>query len=197
MAETTADVKRDIELTRDRISNTLDQLEQKVHVTQIIKDNPWPAIGLAVGAGFLMAGSHVDVRAAASTVAATRGASSKLGGVLDDLVANLMGGVSAAFEQRVESLVGELKHAIGAPPSGGSSSSSRSDFVSSGMAKSGMAAGGMAVSSAGSQSMHDAGGAGSSGPSTGASPSAGSFGASSGAAGSSSTSAAGYQPRAD
>jgi hypothetical protein len=118
MAETTADVKRDIELTRDRISNTLDQLERKVNVTQIVKDNPWPAVGLAVGAGFLLSGSSVDVKASATTLAATKGASSRLGTVLDDLVANLMTGLSAAFEQRVEGLVTELKTAIGAPTDG-------------------------------------------------------------------------------
>ena len=32
MAETTADVRRDIELTRNRISDTLEELEQKLNV---------------------------------------------------------------------------------------------------------------------------------------------------------------------
>jgi hypothetical protein len=204
MAETTADVKRDIELTRDRISNTLNQLEQKVHITQIIKDNPWPAVGLAVGAGFLLSGSSVDVKAAATTVAATKGASSRLGTVLDDMVASLMGGLSAAFEERLESLVGELKGAIGAPTDGSRArtGTSRSNFAAGGA--SGGLDGGMTVSSAGSQSMHDAGGPASTGMGTGASPAAGSasggsFGAAAGgsSAGASSTSAAGYQTRAD
>ena len=68
MAETTADVRRDIELTRERMSDTLTQLEQKLNVMQVVKDNPWPALAVAVAAGALLAGSRSDVRAAAATV---------------------------------------------------------------------------------------------------------------------------------
>ena len=117
MAETTADVRRDIELTRERMSTTLQQLEQKLNVMQVVRDNPWPALALAVGAGVLLSGSRSDVKAAAATVAATRGASSKVGTVLDDVVASLVGGLHDAFETRVTSLVDELKSAIGAPVS--------------------------------------------------------------------------------
>ena len=46
MAETTADVRRDIELTRERMSTTLQQLEQKLNVMQVVRDNPWPALAL-------------------------------------------------------------------------------------------------------------------------------------------------------
>ena len=133
MAETTADVRRDIELTRDRISNTLEQLEQKVNVTQIVKDNPWPAVGLAVGVGYLLSGSSVDVRASATTLA----------------------GLSAAFEQRVEGLVAALEAAIGAPATGGASSAR--GFSSAGSSSSADSGGNMghqmATSAAGSQAM--------------------------------------------
>jgi uncharacterized protein DUF3618 len=115
MAETTADVRRDIELTRERMSTTLQQLEQKLNVMQVVRDNPWPALALAVGAGVLLSGSRTDVKAAAATVAATRGASSRVGSVLDDVVANLMSGLHEAFDTRVTSLVDDLKSAIGAP----------------------------------------------------------------------------------
>ena len=115
MGETTADVRRDIELTRERMSETLQQLERKMNVMQLARDHPWPALALAVGAGVLLSGSRTDVKAAAATVAATRGASSKVGSVLDDMVANLVGGIHEAFETRVTSLVNELKTAIGAP----------------------------------------------------------------------------------
>ena len=114
MAETTADVRRDIELTRERISTTLAQLEQKTNVAQIVKDHPWPALAVAFGAGVLLSGSSADVKAAAATATATKGASSKVGTLLD-VVASLMGGVSLAFQSRVDSLVNELKQAIGAP----------------------------------------------------------------------------------
>ena len=84
MAETTADVRRDIELTRERISTTLAQLEQKTNVAQIVKDHPWPALAVAFGAGVLLSGSSADVKAAAATATATKGASSKVGTLLDD-----------------------------------------------------------------------------------------------------------------
>jgi hypothetical protein len=113
MAETPADVRRDIELTRERMSTTLDQLEQKLNVTELVRENPWPAIGLAVAAGFILSGSRADVRAAAATVAATRGASSRLGPVLDDLVSQVVSNVSQGFESRITGWVDDIRGAIG------------------------------------------------------------------------------------
>jgi hypothetical protein len=115
MAETPADVRRDIELTRNRISDTLQELEHKMNVTQIVKDNPWPALALAVGAGVLLSGTKADVKAAAATAMATRGASSRVGSVLDELVAQVVGGFHGAIEARIEGLANEVKKAIGAP----------------------------------------------------------------------------------
>jgi hypothetical protein len=115
MAETTADVRRDIELTRERMSSTIQELEQKLNVTQMVRDNPWPALALAVGAGIALSGSKADVKAAAATLAATQGASSKLGVVLDDLVATLMSSATEALHGQVDTWVGEIKTAIGAP----------------------------------------------------------------------------------
>lgn len=115
MVETTADVRRDIELTRERMSSTLAELEQKLNLTQVVKDHPWPALALAVGAGVLLSGSGADIKAAAATATATRGASSKMGAALDDIVARLMTGVHGALEDRINGWVDELKGAIGAP----------------------------------------------------------------------------------
>ena len=122
MAETTAEVRRDIEITRERMSDTLAQLEHKLNVMEIVRDHPWPALAVAAGAGFALANSRADVKAAAAAVKATDGASSKVGSLLDDLAATLIGGVSAALSQRVDGLVGELKSALGAPAASRSSS---------------------------------------------------------------------------
>jgi hypothetical protein len=115
MAETTADVRRDIELTRNRISDTLEQLEHKLNITQLVRDNPWPALALAVGAGVLLSGSRADVKAAAATVTATKGASGRIGTVLDDLVSHVVETFHGAVEQRIEGLATQVKQAIGAP----------------------------------------------------------------------------------
>ena len=115
MAETTADVRRDIELTRERMSSTLTELEQKLNVVQVVRDNPWSALALAVGAGVLLSGSGADLKAAAATAGATKGTSNKLGAALDDVVATLLRGVHDAIDQRINGWVGEVKSAIGAP----------------------------------------------------------------------------------
>jgi len=80
-----------------------------------VKDNPWPALALAVGAGVLLSGSRADVKAAAATVTATRGASGKIGTVLDELVSQVLQSVHGVVEQRIEGLANEVKRAIGAP----------------------------------------------------------------------------------
>jgi hypothetical protein len=116
MVETTADVRRDIELTRERMSSTLAQLEHKLNVMELVRDHPWPALAAAVGVGVLLSGSSADVKAAAATAAATRGASGRIGPALDDIVANLVTAVSVAFQDRVQGWVDEIKDAIGAPP---------------------------------------------------------------------------------
>jgi len=97
------------------MSSTLAELEQKMNVTQVVRDHPWPVLAAAVGAGFLLSGSSADVKAAAATAAATKGASGKMGAALDDVVATLLGGVHQALEERVTGWVAELKGAIGAP----------------------------------------------------------------------------------
>jgi hypothetical protein len=122
MAETTDDVKRDIEQTRTRITDTLQELEQKMNVAQMVRDNPWPALALAVGAGVLLSGSKADVKAAAVTVAATQGASSRISSVLDDIVSQVLVGFNSAIERKVEGLATEVKRAIGAPLVGTSTS---------------------------------------------------------------------------
>ena len=115
MAETTADVRRDIELTRERMSSTLAQLERKLNVTQVVRDNPWAAVGVTFGAGLLLSGTHADVKAGAATLMATKGASSRLAPALDDIVARLMQGVGEALQGHVDNLIEEVKLAIGAP----------------------------------------------------------------------------------
>ncbi len=131
MAETPAEVRRDIELTRSRISDTLQELEQKLNVSQLVKDNPWPALAVAVGAGVILSGSRADVKAAAATVVATKGATSRIGDVLDDIVAQVVAGFHGAIEQKIDGLANEVKKAIGAPAGNGRVNTPRQQPVSS------------------------------------------------------------------
>ena len=130
MAETTADVRRDIELTRARMSDTLQELEQKMNITQIVKKNPWPALAIAVGAGVILSGSRADVKSAAATVTATRGASGRLGGVLDDLVSQVVQAFHGAIEHRIETVAQDIRKAIVAPLMANRGSSSTGKYYS-------------------------------------------------------------------
>ena len=115
MAETTAEVRRDIELTRERMSSTLAELERKLDLMQAVRDHPWPALAIALGAGLLLSGSRADVKAAAATSRMTRGARSRAGSMVDDLVATLVGGVQGVVAERMTGFVDELKGSIGTP----------------------------------------------------------------------------------
>ncbi|HEY2853025.1 MAG TPA: DUF3618 domain-containing protein [Gemmatimonadaceae bacterium] len=115
MAETTADVRRDIEQTRERMFTTLTELEQRLNVMQVVRDHPWPVLALAFGAGLALSATGSDAKAAAATVAATKGSRTKIGAALDDIVANMMTGVHGALQDRIDGWVDELKSAIGAP----------------------------------------------------------------------------------
>jgi len=97
------------------MSSTLAELERKLNAAEMVRDHPWPALAVAFGAGVVLSGSGRDIKAAAATVSATKGASSKVGTVLDDIVATLVAGVHQVVEQRVNGWVDEIKGAIGAP----------------------------------------------------------------------------------
>jgi hypothetical protein len=111
------------------MSSTLTELEQKLNVVQVVREHPWPALAIAVGAGVLLSGSGADLKAAAATAGATKGTSNKLGAALDDVVATLLRGVHDAIDQRINGWVGEVKSAIGAPvkSDGASSMPARAD----------------------------------------------------------------------
>ena len=112
MAETTTEVRADIELTRARMSGAIAELERKVDMTQKVKDHPWTAVGVAFGAGIVLSASRADVRAAKVTADATRETGTKLGRALDGVVAALIAGVAEAFNSRIEDAVNEVVTSI-------------------------------------------------------------------------------------
>ncbi len=108
MAETAAEVRRDIEVTRDRISQSIAQLENRLNVTERIRENPLPALGLAFAAGLVLSQSGADRKAAEVTSSATRDTGSKLTRALDDVVAGLVTSVAAAFQDRIDEGMQEI-----------------------------------------------------------------------------------------
>ena len=112
MAETTTEVRADIDKTRARMSDAIAELERKVDVTQKVRDNPWVAVGVAFGAGVALSASRADVKAAQVTTQATRETGSKLGGALDGVVAALIAGVTQAFHARIDGMVRDVVTSI-------------------------------------------------------------------------------------
>ncbi|MDP9203040.1 MAG: DUF3618 domain-containing protein [Gemmatimonadota bacterium] len=112
MAETTTDVRADIEQTRARMSGAIAELERKVDVTQKVRDHPWAAVGVAFGAGIALSASSADVKAAKVTADATRETGGKLGGALDGVVAALIAGVANAFNSRIDGMVSDVVTSI-------------------------------------------------------------------------------------
>ena len=85
MSEMTEDVQRDIALTRERMSETIAELDsrisdrvaavkEKLDVGQLVQEHPWAALAVAVGVGVLLAGTGADERAARATVRAAKAA---------------------------------------------------------------------------------------------------------------------------
>ena len=108
MAETTTEVRADIEQTRARMSGAIAELESKVDLTQKVRDNPWTAVGVAFGAGIALSASRADVKAAKVTADATKETGTKLGSALDGVLAALIAGVAEAVNSRIDGVVDEV-----------------------------------------------------------------------------------------
>jgi hypothetical protein len=117
MAETTTEVRAEIEQTRTRMSHAINELERKIDVTQKISEHPWIAVGVAFGAGVALSASKADVQAAKVTADATQKTGSKLGSALDGVVAALITGVTEAFHARVDSAVSQVVTSVRGRPS--------------------------------------------------------------------------------
>lgn len=112
MAETTTEVRADIEQTRARMSNAIAELERKVDVAQKVRDHPWAFLAVAFGAGVALSASKVDVKAAQVTTDATKQTGTRLGSALDGVVAALVTGVTAAIHQRIDGAVKDVVTSI-------------------------------------------------------------------------------------
>jgi hypothetical protein len=83
MSTSSSNVRREIAHTRERMNETIDQIDseiaervsaakQKVDVVQLVREHPWPALTIAVALGALIGGSGADEKAAAATAHAAK-----------------------------------------------------------------------------------------------------------------------------
>jgi hypothetical protein len=123
MDESSGTVRADIEATRARMSTTIAQIEKKVDVVQKVRDNPWPALALAFGAGLALSASGADKRATGVGADVAGKTASKLGSALDDVLATTVAGLAAAFQGRIDEALSGVIASIGGSSSGRSGSS--------------------------------------------------------------------------
>ena len=130
MVDTPDAVRRDIEITRERMSTTLAELEQKVNVMQQIRDHPWTALGIAVGAGAALGvatnryrgpGEYRGSEGRMSLMGEERGMpilrqqKSRIAGVVDGIMVYLLRGLRQVAEQQIDSALGDLRASMRGP----------------------------------------------------------------------------------
>ena len=83
MSESTADARLEVEVRRERVSETVGEIEahvaeridgfkRRTDVGALIRSHPWPALAVALGAGVLLGASGADERAARATARGTK-----------------------------------------------------------------------------------------------------------------------------
>ena len=86
MSESTADVQREIAASREQVSETVAEIEahvsskvegvkRRLDVAQLVREHPWPALAVALGAGVALAATDADRRAVHATKRGARTAS--------------------------------------------------------------------------------------------------------------------------
>ena len=89
MSEGTQDIREEMARTRTRMSDTIDALEQRVqqpiesakerlNVLELARQHPWPALGIALLAGFALAATRTDAKLVDAASDAAKGATDKL-----------------------------------------------------------------------------------------------------------------------
>jgi hypothetical protein len=106
MSERTDDVQRDMALTRERMSETIAELDARISdgvatvkdrldLTELVQAHPWPALALALGVGVLLGGTGADRKAARATARAAKRAP----GTTADLARRGWGAVAGAVRR--------------------------------------------------------------------------------------------------
>jgi len=89
MSEATEDIREEMARTRTRMTDTIEALERRVqepiesakerlNLFELARQHPWPALGIALVAGYVLAATRSDAKLASAVVDATKDASDKL-----------------------------------------------------------------------------------------------------------------------
>lgn len=127
MAETSNEIRRQIEDTRARIGSTIAALEQKVDPHRVIDEHPLTLVGVAFGAGLLMATTGATGRAVSEVKEHVREGAGRInnnaGSALDGVLNAVIGAATATITSKMTEV---LQLVLGAAGSGNSKTASRS-----------------------------------------------------------------------
>jgi ElaB/YqjD/DUF883 family membrane-anchored ribosome-binding protein len=76
MAETRERMSGTLEAIESRVSERTDAVKEKLDVSTLVKEHPWPALAAAVLAGMALSATRADAKAAGATAQAAQRASS-------------------------------------------------------------------------------------------------------------------------
>jgi len=116
MAETSEQIRRDLERTRARVGGTIAALERKVNPRHVLDDHPVAAVGAAFGVGVLLGATGAPQKAVVGAAHEVREqlrsgaehASSSTGDVVDKLVQTVLSTASAAITAKLTQALGNI-----------------------------------------------------------------------------------------
>ena len=116
MAETSEQIRRDLERTRARVGGTIAALERKVNPRHVLDDHPVAAVGAAFGVGVLLGASGAPQKAVVGAAHEVREqlrsgaehASNSTGDIVDKLVQTVLSSATAAITAKFTQALGNI-----------------------------------------------------------------------------------------
>jgi hypothetical protein len=109
MAQTSREIRRQIDGTRARIGTAIAEIERKVDPHRIIDEHPVALVGAAFGAGVLLSVTGAPARAGAEVRTRITDGRDSVNSATESMVQNLLdavlGGVTATIAGRVNELL--------------------------------------------------------------------------------------------
>jgi hypothetical protein len=109
MAETSHEIRRQIEDTRARIGGTIAALEHKIDPHRIVDEHPLTIVGVAFGAGLLLSTSGASGRAARGVKAQVKEGAHRIndsaGTALDGILDAVIGAATATITTKMSELL--------------------------------------------------------------------------------------------
>lgn len=108
MAETSGEIRRELELTRKRMGTTIAALERKVNPRHLLDDYPLAAVGVAFGTGVLIATTGAGGRAVHSIRDEVRHGAANVNNNASNAIDRIVQAITGAATTAMTAQVGAL-----------------------------------------------------------------------------------------